>query len=623
MKEFFEKNIAALRAKDRSLALLIEHAPDDGTVIVLEGKSGPVPEIVAGGKTVALHSRIDPVREATRFVSQINPQEFDLFIVSGFGFAYHIEDLLQRVGNDAVVLVMEKNPLLIQKACAHRDLAGIFGDSRCVLLLSPSEDDIARALQGKSTRRTAFLLHRGSHQADAEFYSNTLRIARSYLSTKDVNIATLAKFEKTWMQNIARNAGYLADLPRAKFFYGAFENIPAIVAAAGPSLSESMNCIRKNSSRALIIAVDTSYRILRKHGIEPHFCITVDPQAVNARYFEGDAISRTILVADPSSHPSVFKLFKGRMVRAGTAFPMMKWIDEICGEGGEIAHGGSVSTNAYDFAKRLGASPVVLVGQDLAFTGGYAHARGSYLDDQVHLRTERFFTAEMFNRRQLTALPKIFVDGIRSGKVHTNQKMMIFLSWFERRNDPALFNATVHGARMKGVAHVDEADIDFGNIKDLWRIADTVYEKAKLQQQSSKVRLLLDKKCAKMEADVEELLPILGRAVHLSENLAEQTASANRDGAKIAYIIKKLDEADRAIESMKKTTDMIGLTIQKVVHTIMEGHDVGEEDRNMNDDEKIARRSLYLYRGLLEGAEFVRRIAGQMKTILKNTRSSD
>jgi len=68
-----------------------------------------------------------------------------------------------------------------------------------------------------------------------------------------------------------------------------------------------------------------------------------------------------------------------------------------------------------------------MVGQDLAFTGGYAHARGSYLDEQVNLRTDRFFNAQVFNRRQLTALPKIFVKGIRSPKVHTNQKMMIFL----------------------------------------------------------------------------------------------------------------------------------------------------------------------------------------------------
>ncbi len=622
MKGLFEKNIALLRAKDGPLASIIEQAPDDAAITVIEAKSGPVPEIVAAGKAIALHSRIDPKKEATRFASEIDTHEFDLFIVSGFGFAYHIEDLLQRVGGDAVVLVIEQSPLIIKKACAHRDLTPLFGNPRCILLLSPSEDDIARALQGKSTRRTAFLLHRGSHQADSMFYSNVLRIARSYLSTKDVNIATLAKFEKTWIQNIARNAGYLADLPRAKFFYDAFKGVPAIVAAAGPSLSESIDFIRKSGSRSIIVAVDTSYRILRKHGIEPHFCITVDPQSVNARYFEGDTMSKTILVADPSSHPSVFRLFKGRVVRTGTAFPMMKWIDEICGEGGEIAHGGSVSTNAYDFAKRLGASPIVLVGQDLAFTGGYAHARGSYLDDQVHLRTERFFPAEMYNRRQLTALPKIFIDGIRGGRVHTNQKMMIFLSWFERRNDPELINATVNGARMKGVAHVNDMKIDLGEEKDLWSIVDARYEKAKSAQNSLRVRHLLEEQCEKISVDAEELLPVLDRAVRLAEDLAEQTASANRDGAKIAYIIKKLDEADRAIELRKKTTDMIGLTIQKVVHTIMEGHDL-EDDEKKSADEKIARRSLYLYRGLHSGAEFVMRIAGQMKRILKNTQSDD
>ena len=130
----------------------------------------------------------------------------------------------------------------------------------------------------------------------------------------------------------------------------------------------------------------------------------------------------------------------------GVAFELMKWIERLTGEKGEITHGGSVSTNAYDFARRLGASPVYLAGQDLAFTGGHAHARGSYLDEQVHLRTGRLYTPEMLNRFQLTALPKIFVRGIRSGTVHTNQKMMIFLSWFQKRGDRNLVNATDDGA---------------------------------------------------------------------------------------------------------------------------------------------------------------------------------
>ena len=474
MKSFLESNLALLGSRDAALAEAVARCADDGSVTGVDGKNGPVPEVAVGDRRLTVHSRFDPVKEAERFASEVDAGSFDLFVAAGFGFGYHLESLLGRTGRDATVLALEKSVLMVRKACEARDLSPLFGDPRFQLAVDPKEDDIARLLMGRSTRRVSFLTHRGSHQADPAWYGNLMRIAKSYLSTKEVNIATLAKFEKSWSLNIARNIAQITELPGVERFYGAFAGVPAIVAAAGPSLTASLDFIRKHAGRSVIIAVDTSYGLLRRHGIEPHFCVTVDPQPVNARYFEGDRGGSTVMVADPSSHPSVFRLFKGRAVLAGMAFPMMKWIEDICGERGEIAHGGSVSTNAFDFAKRLGASPVVLVGQDLAFTGGYAHARGSYLDEQVHLRTTRFGNPEMFNRYQLTALPRIFVQGIRGGKVHTNQKMMIFLSWFERRLDPGLVNATVDGALMKGVRHAAQEELVLDGAADPRSVIDGI-----------------------------------------------------------------------------------------------------------------------------------------------------
>ncbi len=619
MKSPYESNLALLRSRDAALAGAVERASDDGSVAALEGKNGSVPEVAAEGKKIAVHSRFDPVKEAERFAAEIDAGSFDLFVVAGFGFGYHLEPLLAKAGRDATVLVLEKSALMLRKACESRDLAAVLGDGRVYLALDPKEDDIARLLQGRSTRRVSFLTHRGSHQADPHYYANTMRIAKSYLSTKDVNIATLAKFEKTWSLNIARNIAQVTGLPGVERFYGKFAGVPAIVVAAGPTLSRSLEFIKKNAGKAVIVAVDTSYRLLTKNGIEPHFCVTVDPQPVNARYFEGDTGGRTILVADPSSHPSVFRLFRGRAVMAATAFPMMKWIEEICGGRGEIAHGGSVSTNAYDFAKRLGASPVVMVGQDLAFTGGYAHARGSYLDEQVHLKSTRFGTAEMFNRRQLTALPKIFVRGILGGTVHTNQKMMIFLSWFERRNDPELVNATVDGALMKGVRHARQDDIALSSAADPRALVESLYS-AQPEIDAAGNRKGVDDAGAAMLDELESMLPVLRRAGKLSEDLVEAVGPRSRDGSKASYIIKKLDEADRAIQSRVGVKDMIGMTIQRVIHTITEGHDAGGDgEEGLSEGERVARRSLYFYRGLLEGAEFNFRVLGKMRKILSGS----
>ncbi len=619
MTELLDKNMAILKRRHVQVHVAVSGAADDPRIRVSGSRGGaPVPEIAQEGGAISVHSRYDPVTEAARFIAGIEPGHFNLFIVFGFGFAYHLTELLERISGDAVVLVLEQSAAMIRSAIAHRDLSTLLADERLHILVDPTEDGLADILRGKSTYRVSFLTHRGSFQIAPSYYSNLHRIAKSYLSAKEVNIATLAKFERTWGANIARNAGMFVDNPGAGAFYGKFEGLPAIVAAAGPSLSDSIGFIRANADRAVVIAVDTSYGILKKHGIEPHFCVSVDPQLINARYFEGDTGGRTVLVADPTVHPSVFRLFRGRRALAGMAFPMLKWIEEATGPKGELAYGGSVSTNAYDFARRLGVSSVVLVGQDLAFTGGLAHARGSYLDEQVFLRTRRFYTPFMFNRFQLTALPAILVQGIRTPLVHTNQKMMIFLSWFEKRKDSLLVNATFDGARIKGLNHVPAGDLRFGDSRvAIFGLVDGAFEAGmSALRDPEEVRRGIKRRCTAMLGELDALVPILERAVRNSEELRSVLAASNRDRTKMEYLLKKLSEADRTIESLDALKDMISFTAQRVIHTITEGYEVDEGENAVANDERVAMRSRFLYRGFLEGSVFIRRVIEKMSATL-------
>jgi hypothetical protein len=579
-------------------------------------QGGKVPAVTKGGKLLYIHSRFEPLQEAERLIREIDVEGYTLFIVLGFGFAYHIEELIKKIPRESLVLAIERRPSVLRSALEQRDLSPLLEDDRLVVLLNPNEEEISEALRGKSSRRAAFIPHRGSFQIEPEYYRSMQGIVGSLLSTKDVNIATLARFDRTWAGNIARNIGIFIRAPGAGIFFDRFRGIPAIVAAAGPSLLHSIDFIKKNRERAVIIAVDTSYGILLKHGVEPHFCLAVDPQAVNARYFEGSPSTGTVLVADPMVHPSVFRLFKGPVAMTGVAFRLLQWIDSFPGGKGDIIHGGSVSTNACDFALRTGASPVILTGQDLAFTGGYAHARGSYLDEQVHLRTNRLFTVEMHNRLQLTALPKISVRGIRGSAVHTNQKMMIFLSWFEKRKDDRIINATHDGARIPGMRHVAADEIPLSDPSlDIAGLIREVYLAASAGMDGTTRRALGDQ-IREVQAEIASLIPVLRRAVAFSEELNSFMRAANKDRRRLDRLLQKLSEIDRIVESKRRAKDMISFTAQRVVHTINEGYDIDENEKELSEQEKVAKRSHYLYQNLLEGAKFNIRILKKMSLAL-------
>ncbi len=619
MEPVFQKNMSILERSDPALAARIAALGDDPAIVVHESRDGNrVPELRAEGKTVLLHSRFDPVKEAGRLLADFDPQEYDLVIVFGVAFAYHLEALLPRLRPDATLLALERRAGTLRAAMASRDLGALLADRRVRLAVDPDEEALVSLLSSASSYRITFITHRGSFQADPAYYNNLVRLVKASLSRKEVNIATLARFEKSWSANIARNINAIVAGPGAGAFFGRFAGVPAIVAAAGPSLSMSMDFIRANRDRAVIVAVDTSYRILRKHGVEPHFCLSVDAQLVNARYFECDTRTRAVLVADPTVHPAVLRLFRSRAAVAGMAFPMMKWIDEIAGGRGELAYGGSVSTNAYDFARRLGASPIVLVGQDLAFTGGRAHARGSYLEEEVYLRVGRLWTMESFNRRQLTALPKILVKGIRTPSVHTNQKMMIFHGWFSRQNDANLVNATYDGAQIAGVRSVAPEEIAIGEPPfDIAARVDECYgawRSGDGDAASAKKHLL--KKVSAMHDELQALLPVLARAETLSGELVALVRRGSRDRSRFESIMGRLAEADRAVESTRDLKDMIGFTIQRVIHTITEGYEIDEAEGVAGDDERAALRSQFMYRGLHEGARYNRKLLRTMMTLL-------
>ncbi|MEJ5361599.1 MAG: 6-hydroxymethylpterin diphosphokinase MptE-like protein [Spirochaetota bacterium] len=616
MNNIFQKNILAIAQHNNSLAEIIRNTDYAQYIEVLQAKSGDViPVVKKESGYSAVHSRFDPVKEAQRLIDEFDCAQYDCVIVSGFGFGYHIEWLLKKVKKDATVLILEQFPWMVAAAITHRDLQNILNDNRVILLVNPDEEAIAINMKGRSSYKTLFITHRGSFQINPKGYTNLQRIAKAYISTKEVNIATLAKFEKLWTSNIARNIREIISAPPAAAFFDKFTNIPAIIVNAGPTLTQSIPYIQKHYNNAVIVAVDTSLKVLEYYGIEPHFCITVDPQLINARYFEGVHNRRTVLIADPMVHPSTFLFYKGRKAITGVAFEMMKWLEQTIGSYGNLRYGGSVSTNAYDFAKRLGTHPIIMIGQDLAFTKGLAHVKGAYLDDHIFFRNYRTYTVEMFNRFQLTALPKIFVKGIKSRQVHTNQKMMIFISWFSRLNDPSLINATYDGAYIENVIHKNFDDIRYQNSGiNILNTIDEIYTRSVPDEGTMALHSEnLVEQLYQMLQQTSTMDAMLQQAIQFSEELIQNIKK--RKTQSINLLVKKLDDIDKKLTELSVTKNLVGLTIQHIIHTVTEGYEIDETAAG--EQEKVALKSLYLYKGMLEGVQYSTRVIKNMIVLLQ------
>ena len=115
------------------------------------------------------------------------------------------------------------------------------------------------------------------------------------------------------------------------------------------------------------------------------------------------------------------------------------------GQGLRLANGGHVTSAAFTLALVWGCDPIVLVGQDLAFSQGRSYAQGRVGGGQP----------PGDQRREVPA--------IGGGTVETSVVMAGYIDWYreaaaflsQRKDGPRLVNATAQGAWLPGFEHLD------------------------------------------------------------------------------------------------------------------------------------------------------------------------
>jgi hypothetical protein len=211
-----------------------------------------------------------------------------------------------------------------------------------------------------------------------------------------------------------------------------------VLVAAGPSFSKNVEELRNRSDSTVIIAVSTIYRKLLELDIRPDYVIHSDAQGKTYWHLRG--IEETIpLLVLSTGYEGCARLYNGpSYIIYQNGYQLA---EEAAERAGVRAYetGGSVATVALDVALQCGASKVILVGQDLAYTDGLAHAKG-------------------VSRQQVSdAEHTVKVAGYYGKTVETSLVLSDLLRWFETyvKERPAfagkIINATEGGAKINGI----------------------------------------------------------------------------------------------------------------------------------------------------------------------------
>lgn len=162
-----------------------------------------------------------------------------------------------------------------------------------------------------------------------------------------------------------------------------FDSAPGasvVVAAAGPTLSESYAQLRQQQPQRLLIAADAALKPLLRAGIRPDFVVSVDahPELFEL-FFAGiapDVLRKITLVYFPTVTPQVISNWPGPRRAAMSNLPVFSDLAKRCPRG-MLFCAGSVVHPAVDLAVKLGAARVFLAGADFSFPEGRSHVEGS------------------------------------------------------------------------------------------------------------------------------------------------------------------------------------------------------------------------------------------------------
>jgi hypothetical protein len=252
-----------------------------------------------------------------------------------------------------------------------------------------------------------------------------------------------------------------------KSLFGKFKGYPGIIVSAGPSLKNNVKTLQAAKDRALIVCVDTALKILLHHNIHPHIVMTLDAQKHSIKHFLGIPETNSVLLADMVSFPAILRTYRGRTMVSTTAkyysgrdgimkreaTPSINWIESFAEPVGDIQSGGSVATNVFDLLLNLGCSSIILIGQDLAYTGREIHCSGTHHNENWIPGINRFTTLDSINQGVIRKRKIKYVEAFGgNGTVISDYVFDLYRGWFEdsaQKVSLDVINATEGGARIR------------------------------------------------------------------------------------------------------------------------------------------------------------------------------
>ncbi len=413
-----EANLSVLRARNPRLARRLAASESDPSVRAERARDGSVvPCVAMGRKSVFLHSRFDPVKEAERLASGSPGDGY--YLCPGLGGGFHVRSLLERRGTSGVLVIEPSAPFL--RATLERiDMRDVLSNDLAEILSGADYEECAEILSSAYLPALSGGLRslplRARMDLAPALFNEAIDSVQAAIARVSSDFTAQAVFGKRWFSNALRNLVRaslpLASLPRTD---------TVLVAAAGPSLERQVRIIAAAQAEGgFLVSTDTALPFLLASSLRPDAVLSIDCQHISYRHFVPGYPAGVPLIAEISS-PAALARISSEMIFFTTANPLGRLLSGRLRELPSLdASGGNVTHAALSLADRMGAREVRLFGADYSYPRGKSYARGTHLYAEFARGASRLAPLESRMADILYRSPSLAREQIEGGFIYRN-----------------------------------------------------------------------------------------------------------------------------------------------------------------------------------------------------------
>lgn len=367
--------LKAIEGREASLHNILDNiqsvpTKDGNKAIIIQDKS----------KEYRLNSSYRPKDEANKWADAYKITDINTVInMFGLGNGVFVQALMSRMNDSSFLLIYEPSFDIFDHTLRNYDIRDIISHERVFLFVEDVNSDEFRRVSNAVTNITNLnsqiqCVHPRYDEIFTESAIKFYRSLKDSYTTEVINTNTIIKLGQRYIDNVFLNLRFLRDSSSIVELKNVIDNnIPAIIVAAGPSVEENIEELKRAKGKAVIFAVDTILKYLLVSGVEPDFVISIDPNKSKEHFISETPITIPLITYMESNY-DILSIHKGKKIFCIQNDFVEDIYRNVNKTPPHIHSSGSVALVAFSICIELGFNEIILVGQDLAYRNNRTHA---------------------------------------------------------------------------------------------------------------------------------------------------------------------------------------------------------------------------------------------------------